>query len=251
MNNHDFDTILLESRDHTTLDSFFKAKRQDYRCKRKEFEEGIKGSINRLKELYYSGSNEHFDDDGECWLIFNPDGKMEIYEDLPNIDFTIFFTLSINGKDHGYQIDENSISYYTERIEKYFESLTKTRELCVENLNESKDILKDYSELLNELSEFIEGISPEAFNYFIKNHKLPKTATKAIWKESQADAYRFARYFDLSEMDKEWEDCFVLSNERILARNTKPKNPDSKLTKLLNKHLGYKKLRQMSTDPKP
>jgi len=246
MNNSDFDTILLESSDHSTLDSFFKAKRQDYRCKKKEFVEGMRRSIQRLKELYYSHSNEHFEDDGEGWLIFNPHGKIEILEDP-----YICFTININGDDRIYLIGENEISFYTERIEDYFKSISEKKESYVEDLASDKDILQDYSKLLSDLSEYIDGISPDAFNYFIKNHKLPNTAIKAIWKKSQADAYRFASYFDLSEKAKEWEDYFVLSNERILARNTKPEKPDSKLTKMLNKHLGYKMLRQMSTDPKP
>ena len=212
MNNRDFDTILLETMDHSTLESFLEAKREDFRCNKKEFEEGLKDSIERFDRLASSGNNEHFDDEGNDLGSFSPNGEIEIFEADNG-----FFVIEITMRSQSYFFDIETTDDFLKRINKYLKS--------------SDFVKPDHSGLFNVLKKYLSGINANEFSCFIENKSFPSDPPNAIWKGSKAEARYFADHFTMGIPD--FNLCFTLKNGDKLKYHDKPttKKPFKELLK--------------------
>lgn len=95
------------------------------------------------------------------------------------------------------------------------------------------DKLPDYSDLLESLKKYIDGISAPEFSKIIKYHSLTPDTPKAKWIGNRADAHRFAAQFKMSIPD--WNNCFQLKNGQKLKHNDR-NDSDSAITKIFQQY---------------
>lgn len=129
-----------------------------------------------------------------------------------------------------YFIDK--LIYYKSLIDSY---LGETRLKNIENLiqhyeapknekpkKEMKTTPPDYSELLKELSDYIDGINENEFNNIIIHHSLSPGTPKAKWKTKKVDAHNFTRIIKMTV--SQFNKCFSLPDETKLKANNKDLN---------------------------
>lgn len=94
----------------------------------------------------------------------------------------------------------------------------------------------DYSELLKELSDYIDGINELEFNNIIIHHSLSPGTPKAKWKTKRVDAHNFATIIGMTI--PQFNNCFSFYDGKKLQHNYKDRNDlkDQPIVKILRQY---------------
>lgn len=135
--------------------------------------------------------------------------------------------------------------YYKSRIDSI---LGETKLLNIENLicayesrkNEKHaqedEATPDYSELLKELHDYIDGINVTEFNNIINYHLLTPGTPPAKWRTKRVDAHNFATIIGMTI--PQFNNCFSFSDGKKLQHNYKDRNDlkDQPIVKILRQY---------------
>lgn len=230
MTKQDFDLILIESFVHSTKQSYFNGKREEYRCDVDEYCTGLKESFKRLndeviitnpfrcvitkpngEELFATLRNDvkvGYDDEDE------PDNEFLRYAGMGKLSFpfknSIDLRQATNGK-FNFQLTAEMMEELWVDLEKYLQSVAPV---------EPQQPKADHSALLTALSKHVTGINPDEFTNIIETHQLTRP-TKAKWigKEKSEAAY-FAKVFKISM--PEFKKCFSFEDGSELKGHNRP-----------------------------
>jgi hypothetical protein len=236
MTKQDFDLILIESFIHSTKQSYFNGKREEYRCDVEEYCNGLNESLKRLNDEVNKPDYEY------CEIMF-PSGTVRTYIGFARSTIEAKFKDPLD-EESQFQIDDCKIVY--PRLRTKFEYFGKPITLSVEIMaaiwvdlekylqsvapdQPQQHPKADHSALLKALSKHVTGIYPDEFTNIIENHQL-KGTKKAKWIGSEkSEARYFANIFHLTI--KEFNNCFAFEDNTKLMNQNRPttKKPFQKL----------------------
>lgn len=228
MTNNDFDFVLIESVLHQNKIDFFKKRRKDYDCSKKEFVFGLKNSFALLEELLFSLGGTY--NDVELWY---KSSFLQFGVNNSRHDPSIHFTIKRDGKTDFVSFSTEELPFLSESLERYFQSIAKKEK----GLNDAKysgsekNTIPDYSELYSKLINiYFKGMSFKEFKKIINHQRINKSY---LWFGAKADAFRFKEYF---KMTYEEMNCyFVFSGKELYSGHGK--EISARLSAGINKYL--------------
>jgi hypothetical protein len=226
MTKQDFDLILIESLGHETRQSYFKGKREEFKCDVDEYRAGLVESFERLFKEVNQPDYEY------CEITF-PDGKIKKYSGFEQGRVRAMFR-DDQEEEYQYPIDECKIVYplLRTRFEYLGHNFTLSPLIMAVIWGDLYKYIKsvapvepqreksDHSALLTALSNHVTGISADEFTNIVEYHSLTPGTPKAKWTGKKAEASYFAKAFNITM--PEFEKCFYFEDGKKLGDNYRP-----------------------------
>jgi len=216
MTSEDFELILIESMLHQNKIEFFKKRRKDYDCSKKEFVFGLKNSFALLEELLFSLGGPY--NDVELWY---KSSFLQFGVNNSRHDPSIHFTIKRDGKTESVCISTEELPFLSESLEMFFQDIAEKEKSLndVKDSGSEKSTLPDYSELYSKLiNKYFEDIKLDQFTNIIKLKRCDKQY-KWLGKK-KAEAVRFMKHFNMTY--EEMNNCFIfLDKKKLYSGNEK------------------------------
>jgi hypothetical protein len=245
MTTHDFDLILLESFKGNTKQSYFEAKREQWKCNPDEYIAGLLESFKQLDLLTHERDlnrgiiTKQNGDEVSVTIRNNPvevdysndeddsktawEKEVASYGSIGKVSFPYMKTFDVSeyteGKLKGI-IDASMTEELWPHLQEYCQSIIdKNAEAsppqqsegieakAMTGQPEAKESTLNHSELFKALSKYIIEINAIGFSHIIEHHSLPQDGTpQANWIGAPVDAHRFATHIGMKI--SVWNKCF-------------------------------------------